>query len=90
MFFTHAMHVVLNLKGGRQWNKPWGLAKITRKQKAARRADRALFNKNVSVLKAAAAAEPEVPTRLYKPLPEWQRAQLCFGSRGGLMPAGLA
>ncbi len=31
------------------------------------------FQKNSSILKAAAAAEPEVPVKLYKPLPDWQR-----------------
>lgn len=73
MFFTSALQVVFNLKGGRKWNKPWGLIRLTPTRKENRRKIVALFNKNISVLKAAAAAEPEVPVRLFKPLPFWQR-----------------
>lgn len=74
MFFTRALLAVLNTKGGRQWNKPWGRPRLTRTQKANRRKDQQLFQQNIQVLKAAEALQPEVPVRLFKPLPLWQQA----------------
>jgi hypothetical protein len=95
MFFTAALQVVFKTTGGRVWNKPWGLPRLTRTRKANRRKSIALFNKNISLLKAAAAAEPAVPVRLERPLPPWQRRQMArhlekaarlINWRGGLLP----
>jgi hypothetical protein len=95
MFFTSALQVVFKTTGGRVWNKPWGLPRLTRTRKANRRKNLALFNKNISLLKAAAAAEPPVPVRLDRPLPQWQQremarrlvqAQRLLNWRGGLLP----
>jgi hypothetical protein len=76
MFFSSAVAVVFKTTGGRLWNKPWGLPRLSRTRRANRRKNLALFNKNISVLRAAAAAEPEVPVRLNTPLPQWQKRHM--------------
>jgi hypothetical protein len=99
MFFTSALQVVFKTTGGRIWNKPWGLPRLTRTRKANRRKNLALFNKNISVLKAAAAQEPAEAVRLNAPLPQWQRrymlkqldrAQQLLNWRGTLLPPAAA
>lgn len=99
MFFTSALQVVFKTTGGRIWNKPWGLPRLTRTRKANRRKNLALFNKNISVLRAAAAAEPEEPIRLNSPLPMWQqrqmakhlqKAQKLLNWQGSLLPPSAA
>jgi hypothetical protein len=96
MFFSNALSVVLNTKGGRLWNKPWGLPRISRTRKANRKKDIKIFQQNLSVLKAAAQLQPETPVRLYKPLPQWQReimkrkmeeARRVMNWRGPMLPA---
>ena len=91
--------VVFKTTGGRVWNKPWGLPRLSATRKANRRKNLALFNKNVSVLKAAAALEPPEPVRLDRPLPQWQqrqmakhlgRAQQVLNWRGSLLPPAAA
>jgi hypothetical protein len=99
MFFSSAVAVVFKTTGGRVWNKPWGLPRLTRTRKANRRKNLALFNKNVSVLKAAAAREPADPVRLDTPLPQWQRREMArhierarrlLNWRGTLLPPAAA
>ena len=99
MFFTTALQIVFKTTGGRIWNKPWGLPRLTRTRKANRRKNMALFNKNISILKAAAAAEPQQPIRLNTPLPEWQRrhmarqlarARRALNWQGTLLPPAAA
>lgn len=76
MFFSRALQVVFNTKGGRKWNKPWGLPRLSRYQRRNRRIDIKIFNSNLSILKRAAACQPEVPVRLHTPLPDWQLKRL--------------
>ncbi|KAI8462634.1 MAG: hypothetical protein J3K34DRAFT_475954 [Monoraphidium minutum] len=99
MFFSSALQVVFKTTGGRVWNKPWGLPRLSATRKANRRKNLALFNKNISVLKAAAAAEPAEPFRLDAPLPQWQRQQMAahlrraqqlINWRGSMLPAAAA
>lgn len=68
MLFSTALRVVFNLKGGRKWNKHWGLMRLSPTRKENRYKAGVEFRKNVSVLKAAAALEPELAVRLRKPL----------------------
>jgi hypothetical protein len=90
---------VFKTTGGRIWNKPWGLPRLSATRKANRRKNLALFNRNVSVLKAAAALEPSPPVRLDRPLPDWQRRQMArhverarqlLNWRGSLLPPAAA
>lgn len=99
MFFSSALQIVFKTTGGRVWNKPWGLPRLTRTRKANRRKNMQLFNKNISVLKAAEALEPAQPVRLNGPLPHWQRkymakhlakAQQLLNWKGSLLPAAAA
>jgi len=99
MFFTSALQIVYKTTGGRIWNKPWGLPRLSKTRKANRRKNLKLFNKNVSVLKAAAAQEPADPVRLNTPLPLWQRQQMAkhlekaqqlLNWRGNLLPPAAA
>lgn len=76
MFFSSALQVVFKTTGGRVWNKPWGLPRLSKTRKANRRKNVALFRRNVSVLKAAEALEPAEPVRLPSPLPAWQRREM--------------
>jgi hypothetical protein len=71
-----APQVVFKTTGGRIWNKPWGLIRLSPTRKANRRKNLALFNKNISILKAAAAAEPAEPVRLNAPLALWRQQQM--------------
>lgn len=68
MFFSAALLVVKSLNRGRVWNRKGYVPKPTPTQLRNRVKNRLLFLKNISVLKLAAANEPEVPTRLWKPL----------------------
>lgn len=99
MFFSAALAVVFKTTGGRIWNKPWGLPRLSRTRKANRRKNLALFNRNVGILKAASAAEPLEPVRINTPLPDWQRrhmarhlarAQRAANWRDGLLPPAAA
>ena len=99
MFFSSALSIVFKTTGGRIWNKPWGLPRLSKTRKANRRKNLALFQRNVSVLKAAAALEPADPVRLPSPLPAWQRremtkhlarAQRLLNWRNSLLPPAAA
>ncbi len=46
--------------GGRLWNKPWGIPKLTKTQKENRRKQTADVRNTVEVLKLAAARDPAV------------------------------
>ncbi|KAF5830384.1 hypothetical protein DUNSADRAFT_14666 [Dunaliella salina] len=72
MFCSRALFVVFKTTGGKAWNPPTGLRPLTETQKRNRRKNIEQTLKNNSVLKMAAAQQPEVPTRLYKPLPNFQ------------------
>jgi hypothetical protein len=76
MFFSIATQVVFKSTGGRIWNKRWGLPRLTQTRKENRKKDIKLFNQNLDILKAAQHLQPEVPVRLLKPLPDWQRVQM--------------
>lgn len=68
MFFTSLLNVVFKTTGGRAWNPPGGLRPLTLTQKRNRKKSVEQTLKNLSVLKLAAAHQPRVPVRLYKPL----------------------
>mmetsp|Transcript_1784 Transcript_1784/g.4517 ORF Transcript_1784/g.4517 Transcript_1784/m.4517 type:complete len:157 (-) Transcript_1784:192-662(-) len=72
MFFSRALCVVFKTTGGKAWNPPTGLRPLTETQKRNRRKNIEQTLKNNSVLRMAAAQQPEVPTRLYKPLSSYQ------------------
>lgn len=72
MFFTRALMIVYKTTGGRAWNPPEGLRPLSPCQTRNRRKNAEITLKNISVLKMAAASEPEQPTRLYKPLNHWR------------------
>lgn len=62
--------------GGRLFNKPWGMLRMSRTRKANRAKNMRIFNRNMSILKAAEHLEPPTPFKLYQPLPEWKRARM--------------
>jgi hypothetical protein len=64
VFVSRAACVVFKTTGGRLWNKPWGLPRLTKTQKENRRKTNQEVKKNMSVLKAAAAAQSPIPIRL--------------------------
>lgn len=72
MLFSNALLVVFKTTGGKAWNKPGGLKPLTSTQKRNRRKNIEQTLKNISVLKMAAAHEPAVPIRLFKPLNHWR------------------
>lgn len=72
MFFTTALLVVKSLNKGRAWNPKGYVPELTKTQLRNRVKNRKQFLANVSVLKLAAAHEPAVPTRLWKPLPHFK------------------
>lgn len=72
MFFTKCLYVVYKTTGGKAWNKPWGLKKLSRCQKRNRREDRRLIHRNLSVVKMASSLQPETPVQIYRPLADWQ------------------
>lgn len=49
-----------------------GLKPLTKTQRHSRKQSIEQTLKNISVIKMAAAAEPEVPTRLHQPLQHWR------------------
>lgn len=68
MFFSRAALIVFKTTGGRAWNPPGGLRPLTPTQRRNRKENVELALKNMSVLKLAAANQPPVPVRLFKPL----------------------
>eukprot|EP00879_Flechtneria_rotunda_P024846 GHRR01026365.1.p1 GENE.GHRR01026365.1~~GHRR01026365.1.p1 ORF type:complete len:143 (+),score=31.43 GHRR01026365.1:713-1141(+) len=72
MFFSNALQIVFKSTGGRIWTKRWGLPKLSRTRKENRKKDIKIYNQNMEILKAAGALQPQLPVRLWKPLPDWQ------------------
>ncbi|KAJ9530587.1 hypothetical protein QJQ45_014788, partial [Haematococcus lacustris] len=72
MFFSRAALVVFKTTGGKAWNPPGGLKPLSATQKGNRRKNVEQTLQNLSVLKMAAAQQPEVPTRLYRHLDPWK------------------
>jgi hypothetical protein len=60
MFFTRLLQVVYKTTGGRAWNSSGSLKPLSGSQKRRRRQNTELTLKNISILKLAAANEPEV------------------------------
>lgn len=60
MFFSRLLQVVYKTTGGRAWNSSGSLKPLSGSQKRRRRQNTELTLKNMSVLKMAAANEPEV------------------------------
>lgn len=59
VFVSKIAEVVFKRTGGRLWNKPWGLPKVTQTRKANRRRANNLIRQNQDVLKEAAAKDPQ-------------------------------
>lgn len=59
MHFTQALLVVFKTTGGKAWNKPGGLRPLSACQRRNRKRSIELTLKNMSVLKMAAANEPQ-------------------------------
>mmetsp|Transcript_11770 Transcript_11770/g.20977 ORF Transcript_11770/g.20977 Transcript_11770/m.20977 type:complete len:146 (+) Transcript_11770:173-610(+) len=72
MFFSRALLVVYKTTGGKAWNPPGGLKPLSATQQRNKKKNIEQALKNQSVLKMAAALQPEEPTRLYKPLCHWR------------------
>eukprot|EP00798_Chlamydomonas_sp_ICE-L_P013500 gene13500-19359_t len=72
MFFSRLCAVVFKTTGGRAWNPPGGLKPLSKGQIRNRKSNMEQTLKNKSVLRMAAANEPAVPTRLYRPLNHWR------------------
>mmetsp|Transcript_32173 Transcript_32173/g.91288 ORF Transcript_32173/g.91288 Transcript_32173/m.91288 type:complete len:85 (-) Transcript_32173:390-644(-) len=60
VFGTRAAMAVFKTKGGRLWNKPWGLKRMTKTQKENRKKTAELVVRNSEVLKMAAKREEMV------------------------------
>eukprot|EP00955_Chlamydomonas_euryale_P101116 365325-Chlamydomonas_euryale.AAC.14 len=72
MWFSRAAMIVYKTTGGKRWIPRSGLPPLSPTQARNRRRNGETTLKNLSVLKMAAANEPEAPTRLYKPLNHWR------------------
>jgi hypothetical protein len=65
MFFTLPSFArVMKTTGGKLWNKRWGVPSLSPTRKANRKESQGIIQKNLSVIKAAAAAEPAVHLKL--------------------------
>ncbi|EFJ45916.1 hypothetical protein VOLCADRAFT_121139 [Volvox carteri f. nagariensis] len=68
MFFSRCLFVVYKTSGGKAWNPTGELRPLSPCQIRTRKKNLGIAMKNMSVLKMAAARQPAVPVRLYKPL----------------------
>ncbi|GLC40734.1 hypothetical protein PLESTB_000028100 [Pleodorina starrii] len=68
MFFSRCLLVVYKTTGGKAWNPTGELRPLSPSQIRTRKKNLGIVMKNLSVLKMAAARQPTVPVRLYKPL----------------------
>lgn len=74
MFFTlPCLSRVMKTTGGKLWNKRWGVAQLNATRKTNRRDSQGVIQKNLSIVKAAAAAQPAEQIRLP---PAGQQARL--------------
>lgn len=74
MFVTAAVLMAFVKKPGLHFSRtPYGPRRYGPARKANKRQNRNEMLANLEVLRIAAASEPEVPTRLYKPLNFWKR-----------------
>ncbi|GIL79716.1 hypothetical protein Vretimale_12364 [Volvox reticuliferus] len=68
MFFSRCLCVVFKTSGGKAWNPTGELRPLSLPQMRTRKKNLGIAMKNLSILKMAAANQPQVPVRLYKPL----------------------
>eukprot|EP00951_Prasinocladus_malaysianus_P047285 scaffold649737_cov45-Prasinocladus_malaysianus.AAC.1 len=69
VFGTRVAQIVYKTTGGRLWNKPWGVARLSKTQKENRRKKAAFMKANSDVLKAAAAREAVHKGAMTSPTP---------------------
>lgn len=55
-----ARFTVKKVTGGRLWNKPWGIPKMTTTQRRNRKKNKAQIERNIAILKLAEKMDPSL------------------------------